>query len=105
MRSLLIPACVQFQGWDNPSVVPSRARYDDWKGHPGMNMFGSHSFFPHMSIEWEGTVAQKRQDVLPKELGEGVVCLREDEAFCVDGDAGTMKLVSALPVEAEALSQ
>jgi hypothetical protein len=98
------PACVHFQGWDSPLVVPLRTTYDDWKGHPGMNMFGSHSFFPHMSNEWEGLVTLKRQQ-LPVELSEGVVCLREEEAFCVDGDAGTMKLVAAVPVEAEALSQ
>jgi hypothetical protein len=106
MQPFLIPTTgVQCQGWDDPSVVLSRARYDDWKGHPGMNMFGSHSFFPHMSNEWEGTVAQKRQELLPEKLGDGIICLREEEAFCVDGEAGTMQVVSAVLVEAEAASQ
>ena len=92
-----------WKGWDDPSVVPGKETYDDWKGYPGLDMVGSQSFFPHMSDDWENTVAEKRQEVQPKELADKIVCLGEYDACCIDGSDQIMSLASG--VEAAVVAQ
>lgn len=65
-----------WKGWDNPSVVPGRETYDDWKGQRGLGLIGSSSFFPHMSDEWDNLVKEKGLS--------SVYCLQDSEIFCFD---------------------
>jgi peptidase E len=49
--------------WDDPSVVPGRETYEDWKGKIGLNLAGGASFFPHMSDDFDSLVEEKRDDL------------------------------------------
>ena len=74
-----------WKGWDDPSVVPGKETYADWRGDKpsfGLNLVGDASFFPHMSDDWDELVEEKRSS-LPKD--SALYCLREWDAFCVEG--------------------
>ena len=81
-----------WKGWDDPSVVPGKESYEDWKSHPGLSMVGPRSFFPHMSDDWELLVGGKKSGMEEKEAAN-VVCLGEFDALCVDGNARKAMLV------------
>jgi len=74
-----------WKGWDDPSCVPGKESYDDWKGASpsfGFNLVGDASVFPHMSENWQDLVDEKR-DSLPQD--SDLYCLREFDACCVEG--------------------
>jgi len=76
-------ATATWKGWDDPSVVPEKETYEDWLDCTGFEFSGSRSFFPHMSNDWKELVEEK---IKSQNLGEGVCCLREEDAYCVIGE-------------------
>ena len=72
-----------WKGWDDPSVVPGKETYDDWLDCNGFGFAGNHSFFPHMSDDWQDVV---EENVEAQNLGSNVYCLREENVCCVIGD-------------------
>lgn len=69
-----------WKGWDDPTVVPGRNGYKDWKNVTGLRLVGATSIFPHMEDRWADTVRERQE-----KLREPVLCLRDDEALCVSG--------------------
>jgi len=45
--------------WDDPSVVPNKETYEDWKGSFGLDLAGGVSIFPHMSSDFNDLVMEK----------------------------------------------
>lgn len=105
------------QGWDDPTAVPGKEHYEDWKGDSGMNLVGGASIFPHMNQDWESIVEEKRsnlglqEEIHGKQLDgiEGDVeiteegdtssklfCLYEGGVCCVDGITKDRFVVSAV---------
>lgn len=73
----------RWQGWDDPSVVPGREDYGDWKDVTGFGLVGKASFFPHMEDQWQELVDKKSADLDGEKY---VYCLRDEDACCVEGD-------------------
>ena len=78
------------QGWDDPSVVPGKETYDDWKGVKGFSLAGDASFFPHMGEQWRPLVEEKRTEL----AGDNVFCLRDDEVCYVNGSDKSIAVFS-----------
>lgn len=77
--------CVEtatWKGWDDPSVVPGKETYEDWKGEIGLNFAGGASFFPHMSDNWNSLIDEKKGNLPPN--GD-LYCLQEWDACCIEG--------------------
>jgi hypothetical protein len=87
-----LTSSLQYQGWDDPSVVPGKETYDDWKGVKGFGLVGDSSFFPHMGDQWKELVAEK-QNGMP--ATSKVYCLRDEEVCCVDGRTKSIEIVSS----------
>ncbi|KAL7555471.1 hypothetical protein ACA910_006133 [Epithemia clementina (nom. ined.)] len=75
--------------WDNPTIVPGRESYDEWKTVTGLNVVGRNaSIFPHMSDEWQDVVTENSPRLDPP---HSVICLLEDDVLCVlGGDVGAV---------------
>jgi len=71
-----------WKGWDDPSVVPGKESYEDWKGEIGLNFAGGASFFPHMSDDWNSLIDEKKGSLPPN--GD-LYCLQEWDACCIEG--------------------
>jgi Peptidase family S51 len=84
--------------WDDCTVVPGRQQYSDWDQVAGLGMVGPHSFFPHMTDEWQPLVDRKREE---DGGNKSVVCLRDQDVCLVDGSARALTVVSAPPPTAD----
>ena len=73
--------------------MPEKETYDEWKGHLGLAMAGSRSFFPHMSNDWE-TLVEEKKSAMDENKASCVVCLGEFDACCVDGTARKAMIVT-----------
>jgi len=86
--------------WDDPSVVPDRTNYEDWKGVAGLDLAGENiSIFPHMGDQWQDIVDVKIGQLEAPVPPDGatadskdsslsspeVYCLRDDQVVCVNG--------------------
>lgn len=91
-------ATATWKGWDDPSVVPGRESYDQWQNCNGLGFVGDHSFFPHMSDNWEDLVADKKMK--SADIGDKVCCLREEDVCCVIGAKQDLSIQSG-PVPKE----
>jgi Peptidase family S51 len=80
--------------WDDCSVVPGRDQYRDWDAVGGLGMVGPHSFFPHMTGDWQPLVDRKRMD---DDRNNFVVCLRDQDVCLVDGSARALTILSSPP--------
>ena len=67
------------QGWDDPSIVPGRETYDDWKGQLGLDLAKGASFFPHMNDEFETLVSNKKEELNESIEGDAIVHALEDD--------------------------
>ena len=81
-----------WKGWDDPSIVPGKEEYHDWKNCIGLNMVGGASFFPHMSEEWTDLVEEKMSEMgLHREKDfdhdHGLYALDDNSACCIEGSA------------------
>jgi len=81
-----------WKAWDDPSVVPGKETYGDWTDSRGLGTAGRTSFFPHMTEEWRDLTERKTKELLrdgaAADTGRSdasVFCLRDDQAFAVDG--------------------
>lgn len=88
--------------WDDPSVVPGREMYHDWKDVRGLSLVGSVSFFPHMEDRWQ-TLVEERVKELPRpqegyECNEMQIlsCLKEEQVCFVDGRKGMVTSTGVL---------
>ena len=101
--AIVVGACVEtacWKGWDNPKVVPGRELSEQWQNVPGLNLLPRHaSIFPHMSPEWNELVAQKTKEWNKKETNTNLVCLHDDEVWCIGGD-GIISLSANFPCSA-----
>ena len=72
------------QEWDDPSIIPGRETYDDWKGQIGLNLAGGASFFPHMGDEFETLVKDKKEE-LNESVGSDTIvhALREEGSYFI----------------------
>ena len=84
------------KGWDDPSIVPGKGTYADWKGVRGFGMVGNASFFPHMEQQWMRLVAEKQKELASPAKDE-VICLRDEDVCCVDGESKSISMFSAQP--------
>jgi peptidase E len=87
-----------WKGWDDPSIVPGREEYNDWKNCIGLNMAGGASFFPHMNEEWTDLVEEKMSEMglhRQKDLDHkhGLYALDDNSACCIEGSLKTVMLV------------
>jgi len=104
------------KGMDDPSIVPGREQFKDWKGTPGMNLAGGVSIFPHMNQDWMSIVDEKRSSlqqeeervlldsVDDKKMKEGndtgdytrskLYCLSDWDVCCVEGGTKDRFIVS-----------
>jgi hypothetical protein len=80
------------KGWDDPSIVPGMERYVDWAAFPGMNLLGNVCLFPHMSEEWETTVAEKTKEL--QQTNCKVYALREWDVCLVEGEKQLVTVVN-----------
>jgi len=106
-----------WKGWDDPTVVPGKEHYEDWKGDYGMNLVVGASIFPHMNQDWESTVEEKwsilgrQEEIHGKRLdsieSDGAIteeedtrrnlfCLQEGDVCCVDGGTKDRFVVSGV---------
>mmetsp|Transcript_56757 Transcript_56757/g.159363 ORF Transcript_56757/g.159363 Transcript_56757/m.159363 type:complete len:387 (-) Transcript_56757:60-1220(-) len=92
MGASMDTAC--WKGWDDPSVVPSRENYADWKAVKGFGLVGDASFFPHMDDKWQSLVEEKSGQ--HSDAGS-TYCLRDEEACCVQGKHRQSKVLSSCP--------
>lgn len=83
-------ATATWKGWDDPSVVPDRPTYGDWKNISGLSLAGDVSIFPHMGDQWQTMVNEKQAEL----DGTNVYCLRDEEVLYVDGGCRTVQLLS-----------
>jgi peptidase E len=74
-----------WKGWDDPSVVPGRERYDQWIGCMGFGFVGDQSFFPHYGSEWADLVKEKTASGSMSDT----ICLREEDVCCIVGELGS----------------
>jgi len=81
-----------WKGWDDPSIVPGMERYVDWAAFPGMNLLGNVCLFPHMSEEWETTVAEKTKEL--QQTNCKVYALREWDVCLVEGEKQLVTVVN-----------
>eukprot|EP00934_Nitzschia_sp_Nitz4_P001909 Nitzschia sp. Nitz4//scaffold211_size37880//19190//20459//NITZ4_007707-RA/size37880-augustus-gene-0.54-mRNA-1//1//CDS//3329541982//1909//frame0 len=65
--------------WDDPSIVPGRETYDDWKAVKGLGLVKNVSFFPHMDVQWESIVEEKASLL----QGSTICCIQEADACLV----------------------
>lgn len=79
-----------WKGWDDPSVVPSKETYDDWKGVQGFHFAENLSFFPHMSEDWTELVQEKMKGM----ESSNTCCLEENQVCCVIGESMNAFVVS-----------
>jgi Peptidase family S51 len=84
--------------WDDCSVVPGRQQNSDWDSVAGLGMVGPHSYFPHMTDEWQPLVDRKRGE---DDGNKSVVCLRDQDVCLVDGSARALTVVSSPPPTAD----
>lgn len=80
-----------WKGWDDPSLVPDRPTYDDWKDIKGFQMAGNKAFFPHMTDEWRDLV-EKQKSLDPS---FDLVILRDEDAYCIEGSQKKVYLAVA----------
>ena len=76
------------QEWDDPSVVPGKETYKDWKDTKGLDASGKTSWFPHMTEEWQELTEEKTKTLLESTTASSsstVICVRDDQAFGIDG--------------------
>jgi hypothetical protein len=87
-----------WKGWDDPSVVPGREAYDDWKDVKGLGLAGSVSFFPHMEDQWQPMVDDRVRELPPAGDFESPVlcCLADDQVCYVDGCATSIQSTGVL---------
>jgi Peptidase family S51 len=78
--------------WDDCGVVPGREQYRDWDAVGGLGMVGPHSYFPHMTDDWQPLVDRKRMD---DDRNNCVVCLRDQDVCLVDGSARALTILSS----------
>jgi|AntRauTorckE5430_2_1112549.scaffolds.fasta_scaffold00556_2 hypothetical protein len=71
-----------WKGWDDPTVVPGKESYENWKGDVGLNVAGVASFFPHMSDDWIDLIDRKK-GTLPAD--SDLYSLQEWDACCIEG--------------------
>lgn len=106
--------------WDDPSVVPGKETYGDWTDVRGLDGAGRTSIFPHMTEEWEELAEHKTAQLLAScgnsdvdgkgdgnsnsnsdgsgsgngdgasLLSSSVRCVRDDQAYVVDGRRRTL---------------
>ena len=90
----LILFCVVQKEWDDPSVVPGKETYGDWKDASGLRAVGTASVFPHMADEWTDLADRKTKELLEYTSASSsggtaspptVFCIRDDQAYAVDG--------------------
>mmetsp|Transcript_19682 Transcript_19682/g.47533 ORF Transcript_19682/g.47533 Transcript_19682/m.47533 type:complete len:466 (+) Transcript_19682:101-1498(+) len=94
--------------WDDPSVVPGRETYNDWRDIRGLDLVGDTSFFPHMDDRWKSLVEKRRKE-LPFNLRDDddddqsicesnadfdVCCLTDFDVCTVNGKERSMNVVS-----------
>ena len=80
------------QEWDDPSVVPGKETYNDWKETKGLDATGGVSWFPHMTEEWQEMTERKTKELVTSTATVGdegvsssVRLIRDDQAYAVDG--------------------
>lgn len=78
-----------WKGWDDPSVVPGREKYENWSTIPGLNITGGCSVFPHMNTEWEQLICEKK-----KSHGHPVYCISDAEVLLIDGSKKSLSVTS-----------
>jgi len=71
-----------WKGWDDPSVVPGKESYENWKGDIGLNVAGGASFFPHMSDDWKDLIDKKKESLPADDV---LFTLQEWDACCIEG--------------------
>ena len=78
--------------WDDPSVVPGKETYDDWKDTNGLDATGRISWFPHMTEEWLDMTERKTKELLDSTatsdeatLPSSIRLIRDDQAYVIDG--------------------
>lgn len=91
--------------WDDPSVVPGKETYQDWTDIRGLDGAGRTSLFPHMTEEWQEVAEHRTEELLesttskgdedndnedPLSLSPSVRCIRDDQAYVVDGRRQTI---------------
>lgn len=80
-----------WKGWDDPTVVPGREKYEAWGDVSGLNILGGISIFPHMTEQWDSLVAEKSVGYT------GNVCCISDYEIClVDGEQQTLSIVRSV---------
>ena len=86
-------------------MVPGRESYGDWNHIKGLNVTGCTSFFPHMDDKWKELIDRRTKQLLfdiakatipssahslPSSQDQSLAsssvrCIRDDEAYVVDG--------------------
>lgn len=83
-----------WKGWDDPSIVPGKETYDDWKGIKGFGLAGNSSYFPHMTEQWQELVGEKQKELTKDDDSKVVHCLRDDQVCFVDGSSKSVSVHS-----------
>jgi peptidase E len=103
--AILIGASMQtacWKEWDDPSVVPGRETYDNWKDTRGLGLVGSTSFFPHMEDQWQSLVEKRVEELPCPQQTKGydklpILCCLDEEQIClVDGRRRMMESTGLL---------
>jgi hypothetical protein len=79
-----------WKGWDDPSVVPGKEKYEAWIDVLGLDILGGSSIFPHMDERWESLVAEKKAG-----LKNNVYCITDSEVCLVNGEQQTVSVVGS----------
>ena len=91
-------------------MVPGKETYQDWTDIRGLDGAGRTSLFPHMTDEWQDVAEHRTEELLestqhssaskgddedndnedPLSLSPSVRCIRDDQAYAVDGRRQTI---------------
>ena len=82
-----------WKGWDDPSVVPDRTTYADWRNVAGLDWCGEHAFFPHHSHRDWSDVVRAKGTLLRERNGAQTICLRDDQVCLVEGTARRIRII------------
>jgi peptidase E len=85
-----------WKGWDDPSVVPGKERYEQWIGCNGFGFAADKSFFPHYSSDWEDLVKKKTAS---ERMKDKTVVLNEDTVYSIIGADSKSYLLGTMPAK------